>query len=88
MWLRHHPHGSVLVHGVHASGCDGPAAGRPLPYDGHHEGWRGTNLIYTSAPHFVTHYMFILKGKCLRKGTQETCEKLLSSLQGDLSSPS
>lgn len=40
MWLRHHPHGFVLVHRVYASGCDRPAAGGPLPHDGHHEGWR------------------------------------------------
>lgn len=47
MWLRYHPHGSVLVYRVYATGCDRPAACRPLPYDGHHEGWTGTNIIYT-----------------------------------------
>ena len=39
--LCHHRHGSVLVHRVHAAGRHRAAARRPLPHDGHHDGWRG-----------------------------------------------
>lgn len=46
MWLRDHPHGSVLVHRVYASGCHRPPAGHTLPDDGHHEGRQGTVIIY------------------------------------------
>lgn len=57
MWLCYHPHGSVLVYRVYASGCDCPTASRPLPYDGHHGGWSGTVLIFTFLLHYVPAYM-------------------------------
>ncbi|KAG7237398.1 hypothetical protein INR49_032443 [Caranx melampygus] len=34
MWFCYHPHGSVLVYRVYASGCDRPVASRPLPMMG------------------------------------------------------
>lgn len=51
MRLRHHPHGSVLVYGVYASGCHCLAANYPLPHDGHHEGRKGTahNSVFMRA---------------------------------------
>lgn len=59
MWLRYHPHGSVLVYRVYASGCDCPTASRPLSYDGHHDGWSGTVLIYSFVLHYVLVYMYL-----------------------------
>lgn len=53
MWLCDHPDGFVLVHGVHASGCDRSPPCRPVPNDGHHEGWRCKVPIYT----FIFHYV-------------------------------
>lgn len=58
MWLCYHPHGSVLVYRMYASGCDCPTASRPLPYDGHHGGWSGTVLIYTLVLHYVPAYVY------------------------------
>lgn len=50
MWLCYNNHGSVLVYRVHAPGCDGPSTCRPLPNDGHHEGWWGTDPISALLP--------------------------------------
>lgn len=38
MWLCYSNHGSVLVHRVHAAGCDLPPTRCSLPHDGHHDG--------------------------------------------------
>lgn len=64
MWLCDHPHGSVLVHRVHASGCDCLTARRPVPDDGHHEGRRCKVLIYTSVLNYVTTYSHVKKKVC------------------------
>lgn len=56
MRLCDHSHGSLLVHRVHASGCDRPAPNRPFPHDGHHESWRCTVSIYTFMHQYVTAY--------------------------------